>query len=60
MCFVCVQLYAYVTCGQVNVKRSFDMYEPYTYVTPVHYEVKVTTSGTNTVIDLFLSMHVFI
>ena len=34
---VCVQVYAYVTCGQVSVKRSYDVYEPYTYVTPVHY-----------------------
>ena len=33
-------MYAYVTCGQVIVKRSYDMYEPYTYVTPVHYMMK--------------------
>ena len=38
MCYVCVQLYEYVTCGQVSVKRSYDMYEPYTYVTPFHYK----------------------
>ena len=56
MCYICVQLNAYVThgninvlrlrtailicnyvtCGQASVKRSYDMYDPYTHVTPVH------------------------
>ena len=53
-CYVCVQLCAYVTHGNVNVlclrtsvricniwtistKHSYDMYETYTYVTPVLY-----------------------
>ena len=26
-----------VTCGQVSVKHSYDMYKPYTYVTPFHH-----------------------
>ena len=37
MCYVRVQLYEYVTCGQVSVKRSHNMYETYRYVTSVHY-----------------------
>ena len=36
---VCVQLDAYVTCAQ-SVKRSYDMYVPYTYVIHVHYMKK--------------------
>ena len=44
--YVCVQLYvthgnvnvyAYIICDQVSKKRSYDMYEPYIYVTSVHY-----------------------
>ena len=27
----------YVTCRQFSVKLSYDMYEPVTYVTPVHF-----------------------
>ena len=54
-----LQLYAYIICGQVSVKGSFDMYEPFTYVCSMH-EVEVTISGTITVTDLFLCMHVFI
>ena len=37
MWYVCVQLYAYVTYGQFSMKLSYDMYEPYTYVTLVYY-----------------------
>ena len=37
ICYVCVELYEYVTRWQVSVKRLYDMYEPYTYVTPDHY-----------------------
>ena len=54
-CYVCVQMYAYiihgnvnvlrlrttvyayVTYGQFSVKRLYDIYEPYTCVTPVRY-----------------------
>ena len=31
-----VNVYAYVTCGQVSVKRLYDMCKSYTYVTRVH------------------------
>ena len=38
--------------------RSYDMYEPYTYVTNVQiHEVPVTISGTMTVTDLLLSIY---
>ena len=61
MCYICVQLYVYVPCGQISVKRSY-MYEPHTYVTPVQdmKYMQITISGTITVANLFLSMHVFI
>ena len=38
ICYVCVQLYTYITCGQFSVKRSYDMNEPYSYVTHFHYK----------------------
>ena len=45
-----------VTCRQVSVKRSYDMYEHICNTCSLH-EVEVTISGTINVIDLFLSMH---
>ena len=61
MCYVCVQLYAYVTCGQVSVKSLYDIYEPYTYITPVHkMKYWLLFLERFTVTDLILCMHVFI
>ena len=45
--------------GKVSVKRSYDMYIPYTYVTPLQ-EVEVTISGMITVTEMLLSIHDFI
>ena len=43
-----------LTCGQVSVKRSYDMYEPNTCNTCSLHEVEVTLSGLT---DLLLGMH---
>ena len=58
MHYTCGKLYAYVPCGQVNVRM---------YVRTIHinntcslHEVQITILGTITVTDLFLSVHVFI
>ena len=49
-CYVCVHLYAYVTHRNVNLLHLRTEVQ----------EVEFSISGTITVTDLFLSMHVFI
>ena len=61
MRYVGVQRYAYVTCRQVNLKRSYDNVRTIPiFNTCLLQEIEVTISGTITVTDLFLSIHVLI